>query len=153
MHLHLSWFYPVAEGLVLGILGMALHEVGHLVMAMASGVKVKNVGFCLKGMYTVREPGTPAKNLIISLAGPAVNFALIFTWPWFHLFALANVCFTVFNLIPMKGSDGDRVLTCWAQLRKDRAAGNLTTGPAKRVTLVTARRHSPLVTQLTQSGD
>src|ERR1700734_2372330 len=146
MHLHLSWFYPVLQGLVLGILGMALHELGHLLMAFAVGVKVKNVGFSLKGMYTVREAGPPLKNLIISLAGPVVNLALIFTWPRFHEFALANLCFTIFHLIPLKGSDGDRVLTCWDQMKNDRAAQVRAIRGAKRVTLVSARKHSALVT-------
>lgn len=155
MHIHLSWFYPVFEGLLLGILGMALHEAGHLAMALAVGVKVKNVGFCWKGMYTVREAGPPLKNLIISLAGPAVNLALLFTWPWAREFALANLCFTVFNLIPIKGSDGDRAMTCWDQLRDARAERM---GGARRtktpvVTLVATSRRTALVSQVSQSGD
>ena len=147
--MHLAWFYPVVEGLGLGILGMALHEAGHLAAAFAVGVKVKNVGFCLKGMYTVREPGPPMKNLVISLAGPAVNLALVFTWPWFHLFALANLCFTFFNLIPIKNSDGDRVLTCWDELKKLRRSN----AKPVHVTRISPRQHSRLVTQLPQSGD
>jgi len=155
MHLHLSWFYPIFDGLLLGILGMALHEVGHLITALAVGVKVKNVGFCWKGMYMVREPGPPLKNLIISLAGPAVNLALIFTWPWSREFALANLCFTVFNLVPMKGSDGDRAMSCWEQIRRERALR--ATAPLRRktpaVTLVATSRKKAYVSQIPQSGD
>ena len=41
------------------------------------GVRVKSVGLCMKGMYVVREAGTPAKNLLVSLAGPLTNVALL----------------------------------------------------------------------------
>ena len=155
MHMEHLWFYPFLEGLLLGIAGMALHEVGHLVTAVAIGVKVKNVGFCWKGMYTVREPGPPLKNLIISLAGPAVNLALIFTWPWAREFALANLCFTVFNLVPIRGSDGDRVMSCWEQLRRERAecAGGAVRRKAPAVTLVATSRRKTFVSQIPQSGD
>lgn len=151
--MHLAWFYPVVEGLGLGILGMALHELGHLVAATAIGVRVKHVGFCLKGMYTVREPGPPMKNLMISLAGPAVNVALIFTWPWFRMFALANLCFAVFNLIPIHGSDGDRVLNCWEELSRMRPKRANRLSRMANVTRITGLQHHPLVTQVPQSGD
>ena len=32
---------------------------------------------CMKGMYIVREAGSPTKNLLISLAGPLTNVALL----------------------------------------------------------------------------
>ena len=117
----LAWFVPFFQGLFFGVLAMALHEAAHLVAALALGVKVKNVGFCWKGLYTVREAGPPAKNILISLAGPMTNLVLIACWPLSKSFGLANLCFFFFNLIPLKGSDGDRVLNCWDQMRKQRS--------------------------------
>jgi Zn-dependent protease len=32
---------------------------------------------------------------------------------------LANVCLAVFNLVPLKGSDGDRALVCLQQMQKE----------------------------------
>jgi Zn-dependent protease len=100
-----------------GLAAMAFHEAAHIVAALALGVKVKKIGLAWKGMYTVREPGTPKKNLFISLAGPLMNFALILSWPWLPIFGLANVVCVVANILPVEGSDGARVRACWRQMR------------------------------------
>lgn len=113
-----KWFFPVFQGLSFGVLAMTLHEVGHLLAALAVGIRIKNVGFCWKGMYTVREPGPPAKNVLVSLAGPMVNVVLMFTWHWSPTFGLANLCFALFNLLPLKGSDGERILICLRDMQK-----------------------------------
>jgi Zn-dependent protease len=73
-------------------------------------------------MYIVREAGTPAKNLLISVAGPLTNVVLILLfWRASHMFALANLCLAVCNLAPIKGSDGDRALGCLQQIQKELA--------------------------------
>ncbi len=114
----LSWFFPFLQGIFFGLLAMALHEAAHVVAALAVGVRVKNVGFSWKGIYTVREAGPPAKNILVSLAGPLTNLALILCWAWSPDFGLANLCFAAFNLLPIQGSDGDRVLKCLDQMQK-----------------------------------
>lgn len=115
----LAWFFPVFEGLALGVLAMVLHEVGHIVAALATGVKIKSIRFRWKGLCVVREAGSAPKNLIVSLAGPLANLALMVCWHWSPMFGLANLCFAFFNLLPMEGSDGDRVMRCWQQMRKE----------------------------------
>jgi Zn-dependent protease len=121
MHYLLShWVFSVAGTLFLGLSAMVLHEFGHLATSLMVGIKVKSVGLCLKGMYIVREAGSPMKNLLISLAGPMTNVALILLF-WGHSpkFVLANFCLAVCNLAPVKGSDGDRVLHCIEQMQKE----------------------------------
>jgi Zn-dependent protease len=101
---------------------MVLHEMGHVVTSLMVGIRVKGIGLCMKGMYVVREAGTPMKNLLISLAGPLTNVALILIF--FHAsptFALANLCLAICNLVPVKGSDGDRALTCLQQIQQESA--------------------------------
>ena len=102
---------------------MVLHEFGHLATSLMIGIKVKGVGLCMKGMYIVREAGSPMKNLAISLAGPLTNVALILLF-WGHSpkFVLANLCLAIFNLVPVKGSDGDRALLCLEQMQKESLA-------------------------------
>jgi len=114
------WLVSLAGTIFLGLTAMVLHEFGHLVTSLMLGIKVKTVGLCMKGMYIVREAGSPAKNLLISLAGPLTNVALILIF-WGHSpkFVLANVCLAVFNLVPLKGSDGDRALLCLSQMQKE----------------------------------
>lgn len=124
MHtLSLEWFFPVFRGLFLGVLAMTLHEAAHLITALAVGVKIKKIGFRWKGLYIVREAGTPEKNALISLAGPMANLILLLTWHWSPLFGLANLCFTFFNLLPLQGSDGDRVWMCWREMQMERTSG------------------------------
>jgi Zn-dependent protease len=114
------WLVSLAGTLFLGLTAMVLREFGHLATSLMLGIKVKTIGLCVKGMYIVREAGSPVKNLLISLAGPLTNVALILLF-WGHSpkFVLANVCLAVFNLVPVKGSDGDRALTCLAQIQKE----------------------------------
>ncbi len=126
MHaLNPDWFFPILWGLFLGVLAMALHEAAHLVMALAVGVKIKKIGFRWKGLYIVREAGSPGKNALVSLAGPLANLVLLLTWYWSPLFGLANLCFTFFNLLPLQGSDGERAWMCWRQMQRENAAEGL----------------------------
>ena len=127
MPLTIRWFFPFFYGLFFGVGAMALHEIAHLLVALAVGVKIKSIGFGWKGLYTVREAGTPSKNLAVSLAGPLMNFALLILWHYSPMFGLANLCFGFFNLIPLTGSDGDRAITCWEALRQEGASNQART--------------------------
>jgi Zn-dependent protease len=119
MHLpDVQWFFPILKGAIFGLLAMALHESGHLGAAFAVGLKVKRVGLDWKGMYTVREAGTPAKNAAVSLAGPVANLVLTAFWPWSPIFGLANLCCGACNLLPIPGSDGQRILRCAREMRE-----------------------------------
>ncbi len=116
----LEWFLPFLQGIVFGLMAMVLHEIGHLLMAHATGLKVKKVGFCWKGIYTVREVGSPVKNAWVSFAGPLVNLALIPFWVVSPIFGLANLCCGVVNLLPIPGSDGKRILHCLLEIHEAR---------------------------------
>jgi Zn-dependent protease len=118
------WLFPFTQGLGLGIIAMLLHECGHLLAALVAGVRIKNVGMKWnKGLYTVREQGTPLQNLIIAAAGPVTNIVLCSTAPWAPLFALANFCYAMANALPIEGSDGYRIARCWQQLRSQQSGG------------------------------
>jgi Zn-dependent protease len=114
----LHWIYPIFLGMLVGLLAMTIHECGHLLAARVLGVRVKSVAFHWKGLCTVREAGPPMKNLLISIAGPLVNCALILTWHSSPIFGLANLCFAFINILPMEGSDGDRALKCWKRMNE-----------------------------------
>jgi Zn-dependent protease len=113
------WIFSLVGTMFLGIIAMVLHEFGHLVTSLMVGIKVKSVGMCMKGMYIVREAGSPMKNMLVSLAGPLTNVALILLfWHVSTTFTLANLCLAICNLAPVRGSDGDRAWTCFEQLQK-----------------------------------
>jgi Zn-dependent protease len=112
-----EWFRPVFQGFFWGLLAMVLHEIGHLVAALALGLKIKSVALRWKGLCTIREAGPPDKNLLVSLAGPLSNVLLLACWHWSPRFGVANICFAAVNLLPINGSDGDRALSCLAMMR------------------------------------
>jgi Zn-dependent protease len=106
--------------LLLGLLAMVLHEVGHLAASFAVGLRVKDIGLSMKGLYIVRESGTPLKNLLVTLAGPLANICLLLiSWKAADAFTLANMCVAICNLAPIKGSDGDRALDCLRDMHKE----------------------------------
>lgn len=116
--LNLHWCFPILQGVGLGLGAMVLHEAAHIVAAMALGVEVKGVGLGWKGIYTLRDPGTPGRNLLVSLAGPLMNLVLILSWHWWPTFGMANLCVGIVNLLPIEGSDGLRIMRCWQQMHE-----------------------------------
>ena len=120
MHV-LRWLVPFFQGLLVGLIAMTLHEVGHLAAAPLVGIKVRTVGLGWKGLYTLREPGPPLKNIVVSLAGPLTNVLLLTFWHLSPKLGLANLCFAFFNILPIEGSDGERIWKCWRQIKKERA--------------------------------
>lgn len=109
LHFNLAWFIPVFRGMGYGVLAMFLHEAGHLIVAFLLGLRIYRFGVNWKGMYVVREAGSLASNLLVSLAGPVTNLLLSFAWYHAASFSLANLCFGLVNLLPIQGSDGERI--------------------------------------------
>jgi len=93
------------------LVALVLHELCHVVMASVLGVKVKRVGLSWRGPYVVRESGTSAQNVAISLAGPAANLLTVvgclLVGRGFEL-CFASLVLGVFNLLPVPSSDGLR---------------------------------------------
>jgi Zn-dependent protease len=119
------WLLPFTHGLGLGVIAMLLHECGHLLAAFVIGVRIKRVGMKWnKGLYTIREQGTPFQSLLIAAAGPVANVLLIGIAPWAPLFGLANFCYALANMLPIEGSDGFRIALCWQQIRLREPAGD-----------------------------
>ncbi|WP_339627832.1 site-2 protease family protein [uncultured Maribacter sp.] len=128
---------------------VVLHELGHALTAKKFGVKTKNILLLpIGGVATLEKmPEKPAQELLIALAGPAVNVViavlLLLVVPvrsyfnfdsivleemlyeatlqnfLFYLF-IANVMLVVFNLIPAFPMDGGRVLRALLSFKLDR---------------------------------
>jgi Zn-dependent protease len=94
-----------------GLLVILLHEAAHIVAARTLGIHIKRIGVSWKGIYIVRECGTPLGNMLTTLAGPFANLFLAFAWPVSHEFAVVSLIFGVINLVPFAGSDGQRAFT------------------------------------------
>ena len=130
----------VARGLVLVLIifgSVILHEMGHAVAALRSGIPVKGIMLLPIGGITLMDPQDPgaskdpARETWISLAGPMVNVALagisaailfalgpkvdLWSKPWITSTALArsffwtNVSLFALNLLPAFPLDGGRI--------------------------------------------
>jgi Zn-dependent protease len=147
----LGWqaaIYGVALVLLLFVC-VVLHELGHSLMAMHFGCRVKDITLLPIGgvAQMKRMPGKAWQELLVALAGPAVNIAIaamlgLLVWAtrdgympiiWrllrmalrpglngliVYLF-LANLGMALFNLIPAFPMDGGRVLRALLSLGMD----------------------------------
>lgn len=130
--------------IVLIFLCVLLHELGHVFAARRYGVRTRDVTLWPFGGISSMErmPDKPSQELIVAVAGPAVNVAiaaLLLLWLWPHLdwdnlgktvdsgvslaasVAAANVILVVFNLIPAFPMDGGRVLRALLAMRMGNA--------------------------------
>ncbi len=108
---------------------VVLHELGHSFMAQRYGIGVRRILLMPIGGMAEMDgiPRQPGRELLITLAGPAVNFAIAaLLWPvvgllpdviYYHSWQgllyqvfLANLVMGVFNLVPVFPMDGGRVM-------------------------------------------
>ncbi len=106
-----------------------LHELGHALTARRFGIETENITlYPIGGVARLqRLPRAPGAELLITLAGPAVNFVLaalfaILGWldaaggtvsalgHFFQEMMLVNLVLGLFNLIPAFPMDGGRIL-------------------------------------------
>jgi Zn-dependent protease len=113
---------------VVALLGsIVLHELGHALMARRYGIKTADITlYVIGGVARLeRMPRSAGPELLIALAGPAVNFAIVLVlasliglaefvglpYPEFVGTVLnLNAFLGLFNLLPIFPMDGGRVL-------------------------------------------
>ena len=105
------------HGLLLGafiVASLLLHEVGHMLVATALGVPVREFGLCMRGAYNVRGIARRRRDdVLIAGAGPLVNLLLIgsLILPLIGpQLAFCNLLLCVTNLLPLPSSDGMHIL-------------------------------------------
>ncbi len=109
---------------------VVLHELGHALMARRFGIETLDITlYPIGGVARLRRmPRAPGAELLIALAGPAVNFAIVAGLLGLELLGigglesdlqlggflaslmLVNLVLGLFNLIPAFPMDGGRVL-------------------------------------------
>jgi Zn-dependent protease len=110
------------------IVGLCVHEAGHICMALALGLHVKRVGMSWWGPYIVRETGSPTADAMVCAAGPLANLLLaLIMWHDLSIFAMANLTLGISNLLPFSKCDGGRILRALSLVRR---SGRITEVPA-----------------------
>lgn len=132
---------PAVAGEVLFIVALfacvLLHELGHALTAQRYGIATRDITLLpFGGMARLeRMPTESRQELLISLAGPAVNLVLaavaygvLALWPspdplgFLPRLAVANLAIMGFNLLPAFPMDGGRVLRAVLATRMGRLA-------------------------------
>jgi Zn-dependent protease len=106
---------------------LVAHELGHSIVALREGVKVKSITLWLFGGVAQlgSEPQTPGASFRIAVAGPAVSAAfgivgvvagtLLNGLPRIAVmwFGVMNIVLVLFNLLPAFPLDGGRIYQAW----------------------------------------
>ena len=122
----------IGAGEVLPLVGVAAlcHEMGHLAALRLAGAAVEGICFTSFGAEIRADTRYLPywKDLLCTMAGPAVNIVLALLFARVsedYLLAGANLMQGIFNLLPVPGTDGSRMmnlLLSWT-LDPDRADG------------------------------
>jgi stage IV sporulation protein FB len=112
--------------LAVGIFGsVALHELGHSVVARAKGSYIHEIVlYPFGGAAKISNiPKRPIDEIMVALAGPAVSLMLAIVFQQFELLRLLgylNGMLFFFNILPVFPMDGGRVLRAALTLKKGR---------------------------------
>jgi Zn-dependent protease len=103
----------VMQFLVAALYACLIHEIGHVLTALAQGVPVKQIGWRgLHGPFIRRaESDSHLGEILIAAAGPLANLYAAFMLPSDNPYWLQVQLTLAFgNLLPLKNSDGARIL-------------------------------------------
>ena len=130
-------------GFVLALFAcVVLHELGHALAARRYGIGTRDITLLPSGGVARLEsiPTRPSQEIVVALAGPAVNVVLAAAGfvmlslagpeAWLQRLVIANISLVLFNLIPAFPMDGGRVLRALLAMRMDRVRA---TGIAARI--------------------
>lgn len=100
------------------LLGMLLHELGHLLVLRVCGVAVRGIRIGISGAVIESGCSSYGKEFLCAAAGPAVNILLAaVVLRAVPVFAMVNTALAAVNLLPLYPLDGGRMLRSVLLLR------------------------------------
>ena len=93
-------------------LSIILHEAGHLAVMLIFGIGIESITLLPIGIDIKRQHKyiSYTKEILLALAGIAVNFLMFVIFKKYEFFAYTNLLYALINLIPVKGLDGSYAL-------------------------------------------
>ena len=101
-----------ADWVLSWLVAAAVHELAHYLALRICGVVIESVRLGLNGAMIITEPMSIQTECFAAAAGPLCGSLLIFTGRWFPYIAICSLFQTLFNLLPLRGFDGGRVIHC-----------------------------------------
>ena len=91
-------------------LAVVIHELGHYAALKLFAVRVNSVSVKLSGTYMHTAPMTLVQETAVAAMGPAFSLLLVLLSPFMPYTACCAFFQLLFNLLPLNGFDGWRVL-------------------------------------------
>lgn len=98
--------------LVPWILAAAVHELGHILAAMILQIDISSIHISPSGARISMPQLENWQELLCAAAGPVLGSTLILTARYFPTLALCTFFQTIYNLLPLRNNDGERILKC-----------------------------------------
>ena len=93
-----------------------IHELGHYLMLKIQKLQICSITLGLGGAVIRTGQMTLKQELLSALAGPLLGFCSIGLARWLPYIAICALIQNVYNLLPLHGHDGSRVITCFLGL-------------------------------------
>lgn len=90
-----------------------IHELAHFVAVMLFGGSICEISISIFGAKMTTTPLPNEKEMICALAGPAGGFFLLLLKKYIPVIAFCATIHSIFNLLPLAGFDGGRMLSCF----------------------------------------
>ena len=103
------------------LLAELVHELGHMLAVLAFGGSLWAIHLGAWGARIETGPLEPWKEVLCALAGPGAGGMMVLFWPVFPALAVCSGVQTVFNLLPLPGFDGARIIRSLSALWKEKS--------------------------------
>lgn len=92
------------------MVAVCTHEAGHYLALCLCKVPVASVHLGLRGARMQTRELSQVEMILCAAAGPTAGFLLTLGARWFSAVAVCGFVQSIYNLFPIPGHDGDRIL-------------------------------------------
>lgn len=103
-------FYTAPKQAFCFLLASAIHECSHIIALIHFHRPPQEIHLEVLGANIVTSSLSYTQDLICTLSGPISNIIAAFLFQRDSIFSSMNLCLGLFNLLPLPGLDGGRIL-------------------------------------------